>query len=125
MSRKTGKNPGRPRHIRGIPAAGPLFVNGVETPKGNVVKQVSRIYESVDPTLVDHDGPRVEVDTTRNGKGELIWEILFGRELEERHRTCFWCEEPIHRGQKAVFHRRKKGTNRAHHWRCRPPACPL
>lgn len=106
MSRKTGKNPGRPRHIRGIPAAGPLFVNGVEAPKGNLPQQVKRVYDGID-------------------KDRPVWEVVQGKDLPEHVRTCRDCDEPIHRSAYAIVKHRRKGADYAWHRRCRPAHCPL
>lgn len=107
------KRPGNPRNgrrLHGIPKAGPLYVNGIKTPKGNVLKAVSKMYRSAERSrayLPGLPGP---------------FEILNGADLDDLHAICHGCGSGIDRG---VLITRERATGKVWHMgssTCRPVA---
>lgn len=71
------------RKLLGVPKAGDLYVNGVKTPKGNVLAQVRKIYQGSNANLLE-DGEPAEV-------------ILRAASVDEL--ACDWCGEIPARGE--------------------------
>lgn len=101
MAKRPG-NPKNGRRLVGVAKAGPLFVNGVETPKGNVHKAISQMYRSSSRSLADAEGQMAEVILVR---------------VTDPDRTCEHCLDPIERGETVAY---EPSLDRA--WHIRPRA---
>lgn len=84
-------DPKRGRHIRGIPKAGPLYVNGKRVPKGNVPQAVKRIYRARAPQL----GPDAPKPSRQRRQAHVNIEV-------ETKARCEWCGNGADRGEDVI-----------------------